>query len=197
MTGLENIISEIDTDASDAADQKIKEAEKKAEEILADARKDCERLQKDADEKEKAVENSRDERLQSSIDLIRRTELLKAKQELIHSTVEKAYQKVKNEDTAAYFALMEKLLRKYVQPQKGEAYFGRADLERMPDSFESTMHRIAEEKGGSLQLMKAGMDITDGFILTYGGIEENCTLAAIFEAKEDEMQDTVQKILFN
>ena len=42
MTGLENIISEIDTDASDAAALRIKEANQKAEEILADAKKECE-----------------------------------------------------------------------------------------------------------------------------------------------------------
>lgn len=91
---------------------------------------------------------------------------------------------------------MEKLIRKFAQPSSGEAYFSRTDLERMPADFESRMHQAAQDMGGSLQLMRAGKNIPDGFILVYGDIEENCTLEALFSADTDEMQDKVQKVLF-
>ena len=43
----------------------------------------------------------------------------------------------------------------------------------------------------------AGRDnIDNGFILAYGGIEENCTIRAMFHTKQDELSDVVQKILF-
>ena len=47
MTGLNNIIGEIDTDASSAAEQKIADAEKKAQEILSDAKSECDRIKKE------------------------------------------------------------------------------------------------------------------------------------------------------
>lgn len=43
----------------------------------------------------------------------------------------------------------------------------------------------------------AGRDnIDNGFILAYGGIEENCTIRAMFDAKRDELSDIVHRLLF-
>ena len=56
---------------------------------------------------------------------------------------------------------------------------------------------VAKEKGGSLEVDSDPADITDGFILKYGDIEENCTFDAIFDSKRDELRDLVNKNLFN
>ena len=73
-------------------------------------------------------------------------------------------------DTEGYFRTMERILKTYVL--------------------------AAAEKGGSLVLSKEQKAIEDGFILVYGGIEENCTLKALLDAKKDELQDKVNEILF-
>ena len=65
----------------------------------------------------------------------------------------------------------------------------------MPSDFEEKIIAAAAEKGGSLVLSKE-RSIEDGFILVYGGIEENCTLKALLDAKKDELQDKVNEILF-
>ncbi len=39
-------------------------------------------------------------------------------------------------------------------------------------------------------------NIDNGFILAYGGIEENCSIEAMFAEKRDELRDQVRKILF-
>ena len=39
-------------------------------------------------------------------------------------------------------------------------------------------------------------DIDGGFILIYGGIEENCSLAAMFHAQKEEMADKLNSLLF-
>ena len=44
--------------------------------------------------------------------------------------------------------------------------------------------------------MKEPRPIEDGFVLVYGGIEENCTFRALMDAKKDQLQDTVNQILF-
>ena len=95
-----------------------------------------------------------------------------------------------------YFLTMEKILRSYALPEDGEIYFSSDDLARMPKGFEEKIQAIAREKGGSLMLGKEPGNITDGFILVYGGIEENCTLKALLDAKKDQLQDKVSEILF-
>ena len=40
---------------------------------------------------------------------------------------------------------------------------------------------------------KEPKDMDGGFVLVYGGIEENCTIRAMFHTKQDELSDVVQK----
>ena len=35
-----------------------------------------------------------------------------------------------------------------------------------------------------------------GFLLVYGGIEENCTISAVFASKREELSDQVNRLLF-
>ena len=45
--------------------------------------------------------------------------------------------------------------------------------------------------------VEAGDIINGGFVLTYGGIEENCSIDALFDAAHEVLQDKVQEILFS
>ena len=90
-----------------------------------------------------------------------------------------------------------RLLEAYVLPQEGEIYFSVKDLENMPVGFGKEIEEIALAKGGKLTVAGAGRDnIDNGFILAYGGIEENCTIRAMFDAKRDELADIVHRMLF-
>ncbi len=74
-------------------------------------------------------------------------------------------------------------VKTYVLPQEGEIYFSVKDLENMPVGFGKEIEEIALAKGGKLTVAGAGRDnIDNGFILAYGGIEENCTIRAMFDA---------------
>ena len=66
----------------------------------------------------------------------------------------------------------------------------------MPADFEKKIEAAAQENGGRLTLKKEPKEIPDGFILVYGGVEENCTLKALFDAKKDQLQDRVNEMLF-
>ena len=66
----------------------------------------------------------------------------------------------------------------------------------MPADFEKKIKAAAEAKGGKLVLKKEPKAIPDGFVLVYGGVEENCTLKALFDVKKDQLQDKVNEILF-
>lgn len=196
MTGLEKMKSQILDEAKALADSKIAEAKREAEEILDEAKAEAAKSVTGISQKsEKDVANYK-ERIISSIDLQKRTKLLAAKQEVIAEVLDQSYDKLKTMNTGEYFAMLLKLAEKYILPQEGTIYFSPADLGRMPESFQSDIKKLAEAKGGKLTISGEGRNIENGFVLAYGGIEENCTLKAIFDAKRDEFADKIHHILF-
>ena len=196
MTGLEKITSQIQEEAKDSAAKKLEAAKKEADEILAEAKKACEAMEAEAAEKDALLKTNYESRAKSSAEQQRRTALLRAKQEIIADVIEDAYVTLKKKDANGYFPTMEKILKTYALAEDGEIYFSKEDLARMPAGFEKKIEAAAKEKGGSLVLKKEPKAIADGFVLVYGGIEENCTLRALFDAKRDQLQDQVNAILF-
>lgn len=196
MTGLEKITSQIQEEAKDSAAKKLEAAKKEADEILAEAKKACEAMEAEAAEKDALLKTNYESRAKSSAEQQRRTALLRAKQEIIADVIEEAYVTLKKKDAKGYFLTMEKILKTYALAEDGEIYFSEEDLARMPAGFEKKIEAAAKEKGGSLVLKKEPKAIADGFVLVYGGIEENCTLRALFDAKRDQLQDQVNAILF-
>jgi len=66
----------------------------------------------------------------------------------------------------------------------------------MPKDFEKEIKSIAEKKGGKIQISTEPAKISDGFILVYGEIEENCTYDAIFASNRDILRDIAYRELF-
>lgn len=196
MTGLEKITSQIQEEAEASAARRIDAAQKEADQILAEAKAACEAMEREAAEKNAAMKANHEGRVKSSAEQQRRTALLGAKQQLIAEVIGQAYDTLRNEDVKGYFLTMEKLIKTYALAEAGEIYFSAADLARMPADFEKKIDAAAKEKGGSLVLKKEPKEIADGFVLVYGGVEENCTLKALFDVKKDQLQDKVNAILF-
>ena len=196
MSGLEKITSQSLEEAKTSAAMKLETARKEADDILAKAKETCAAMEAEAAEKNIILKENYEGRIKSSAEQQRRTALLRAKQDMIAEVIAEAYVMLKQEDTESYFRTMEKILKTYVLAEPGEIYFSAGDLARMPADFEKNIHAAAEEKGGSLVLSREPKAIEDGFILVYGGIEENCTLKALLDAKKDELQDKVNEILF-
>lgn len=197
MTGLEKITDQIQEEAKASAAGRLEAAQKEADAILAEAKDACAAMEAEAAQKNAAMKVNYEGRVKSSAEQQRRTALLRAKQEIIAEVIEEAYVTLKKKDTKSYFLTMEKILKTYALAEAGEIYFSAEDLARMPGDFEKKITAAAKEKGGSLVLKKEPKAIADGFILVYGGVEENCTLKALFDAKRDELQDKVNAILFS
>ena len=196
MTGLEKIISRIQEEAEKTAAGKVEAARAEADRILSETEGVCASVEAEAAEKIKEMQTAYDSRTASSAEQIRRITLLRTKQEIIAEILEEALKKLREEDTESYFLTMEKILKEYALPEEGEICFSAADLERMPAGFEKKIQEAAKEKGGRLTLKKEPKEIEDGFVLIYGGVEENCTLKALMDAKKDCLQDKVNEILF-
>lgn len=196
MTGLDKMKSQILKEAQAAADAKISEAESQAKEILDAAKAETDKAVAAISQKSEADAANLRDRVASSIDLQRRTQILTAKQEVIAEILDKAYVKLTSMGSEEYFQMLAKLLEKYVLPQDGQICFSQADLDRMPESFKAQIDSVAKAKGGNLSISQEGRKIENGFILVYGGVEENCTLRAVFDAKKDELSDKIHRFLF-
>ena len=197
MTGLEKMKSQILDEARAAAESKISAAQAEADKILAEAQAEAENCKSSIFQKSERAIASYKERVASSNDLQRRTKLLAAKQEMIAQVLDKAYVSLESMGRREYFDMLLKMLEKYAQPQDGEIFFSPADLAKLPEGFADRIEETAKGRGGSLKISKEGRNIENGFILAYGGIEENCTLRAMFDAKRDELSDKVHRILFS
>ena len=196
MTGLEKMVSQILEEADASAAVTISDAEKKAAENLDEAGKKADEIRQQREEQSRAKVKSYDERTASAADMKRRTAVLAARQELIGSVIADACERVKNLDEEKYFEILKNMVGKYLLPKDGEICFSRKDLERMPADFREEIRSMAEKKGGALEFSGEARNIDGGFILIYGGIEENCSIDAMFAEKRDELLDQVRKILF-
>ena len=196
MSGLDKIKSQILDEANAAAAEKIARAKEEADAILTKAEQEAaEESEKNAQQTEEKAKNYA-ERIESACDMQRRKALLSAKQGMITDVLDKAYERVLALPTDKYFAMISNILAQYVQPEEGVMYFNKADLARLPEGFEAEVDKIAKSKGGSLTISNESKEKDGGFVLVYGGVEENCTIKAMFAAKRDEWSDLVQKVLF-
>lgn len=196
MTGLEKMVSQIVDEAKAEAESRVNGAKEEADKIVSEAKAEAEKLIEQSSEQSETNAANYLERVKSSADLQRRTVILQAKQEVIASVLEKAYASLNTMDEEAYFGMIRKMLEKFTLSESGEIYFSAADLNRLPAGFDKEISGIAAKKGGSLTLMKESKDIENGFILVYGGIEENCTFRALFNTQKDALQDKIQQELF-
>lgn len=197
MTGLDKMVNQILDEAKNSANAKIEDANSQAEALKAKALEEAQSLVAEISGQSDTDIANYKERVKSGADLKRRTAVLTAKQELISQVIDKAYAKFCAKDGDDYFRTLKEMLEKFAQPLEGEIYFSSEDLNRLPAGFAEEAAKIAESKGGKLTVAKEGKNIEKGFVLAYGGIEENCSFKAMFDAKRDELQDQVQKILFS
>lgn len=196
MTGLEKIIDQILGAAKSEADKIIQDAQTEAQKILTESAEQSEKAVQEIQKKSGARIENLEKRMHSANDLYRRTQTLAAKQKVIAQVIDMAYNKVCSLDTEQYFGMLEKMIEKYALAQSGEIYFSETDLKAMPKGFSEKIQAAAQKAGGTLQLSGKGKNIENGFILVYGGIEENCTIKAMFDARRNEMQDTINALLY-
>ena len=195
-SGLEKIISHIKAEAEKEACEIKASAEEKAAAIKAEAR---EKLSAEVERIEKKTQDDVSgilERGASSAELKRKQILLKEKQELINETIKKAGDKLLALSDDEYFKVIAELFKKHVTDKKGAISFNKRDMDRLPEGFLDDLKKAAEEKGGEIALSEKASDIDGGFVLSYGGIEENCSFSALIDDNMEILQDKVQKVLF-
>lgn len=196
MNGVDKIIEDIRREADDANAKVLKDASAQTSAALEAAKK---RGDEEASRIHEAGARRCEDikaRAASASQLKRRQMILKKKQELIAETEDKALEAILSMPADEYFDAAVRMAVKNAQTGEGIISFGKKDLDRLPADFESRLS-AALPAGKTLKLSKEPAEIGGGFVLGYGGIEENCTFRAVMDAQKEEVQDLICKTLFN
>ncbi|MCI2049440.1 MAG: V-type ATP synthase subunit E [Lachnospiraceae bacterium] len=193
--GIDKILEDIRTEADETAADIMTAAGTKADAIRRDGE---EAAQKAADAI--AAENAKKiagmkARSASSLTLRKRQRILEAKQKLIAETMEAVLKQVDEMPDDRYFSVLAAMAARAAHSGQGTIAFGRRDLSRLPEDF--AVH-LAEKlpAGAVLKTAQDPADIRSGFVLSYDGIEENCSFEALLSERREELQDLVAGILF-
>lgn len=196
MAGIDTITKEILEDASREADAIIKAAQKAADAEAGKAQADRDAILSEARSRATKDAEIYAGRVTSQCDRIRREAVLSAKQDMIREVMKKAYETLVSQSTEEYFSMLEKLLEKNVQASDGELFLNETDLRRLPKKFEKHAAEIAARHNGTVTVSGKAAAIANGFILRYGGIDENCTFEALFAEKKEVLEDKAHEVLW-
>lgn len=196
MTGLDKIVKDIMDEADSSASSVLEQAQQDAQRIAAEAKQTaaerCASIRQKAEKEAAAVQ----ERAVSTAALQKRKAVLKEKQQVLSDMIEQARQQLLSLPDEEYFALLLRMVKKYAPAKEGEILFSSADKKRLPPDFEASVNAELKEKGGRLKISQQTRKIDGGFVLAYGPVEENCSFAALFDARYDILQDKVNELVF-
>lgn len=197
MTGLDKIIGQIKSESDAAAAQTTAKARAKADQILEEARAqakaECARIEQAS----AADVADRLSRSRSAADLQKRRTILAEKQRLISGIIEKAKQSLGTLPDGEYFDIIVRMAKRSALPEEGTILFSAKDRARLPEGFEAVLNSAIQDKGGKLVVSSETRNIDGGFVLAYGGVEENCSFTALFDSAHEFLQDKVQELLFS
>ena len=193
MTGLDTIVEQILQEAQKEAEEIKAQAARNADSIIANAKKTVDKMNEETGEKVAQAEKSGSFRAKSSSELKKRQAILAAKQTIIGNMLDDAMVALPDEE---YFRVIVRCLEKSVQPKSGEICFSGKDRKRLTPQTEKQIEQIAAAHGGSLKVFDGNCDIDGGFVLIYGGIEENCSFRAMLDANREHLADKVNELLF-
>lgn len=197
MTGLDKILAQIRQDADAAAKATLDEAKKQADEILQKAEAEGEAQAKKIAEEGEAQAADVISRANSAAALMKRRALLEEKQKMIDEVINEAKRSLYQLPDKEYFGLLLKMAVRFAQKgEKGQIVFSERDAKRLPTDFMQEINKELTHKGAELTLSPPSAAVDGGFILVYGGIEENCTFEALFESEREMLQDKVHAVLF-
>lgn len=190
LNGLDRIIDGILDDARQESEKLVSAAKQQADEITADAEEKARKVVADAKSQAENEYSAMVKNAKSASVITEKQILLREKQEIIEDIIKAAKEKILKLNDADYFKLMERLLDKCADGEKGELVLSERDKARVSDNFKSA----AKSKG--LEMLDKTRSIDGGFVLVYGDIEENCSITAIMESESERLYDAVNSFLF-
>lgn len=191
MNGSERILSRIRTDCDESVRKIETHAQHEHDRIIADAQHRADTQAAAVAEKTAQKRAQLETSSQSRAQLARRNALLKQRRKEIDTTVEELEAYLLGLGDNEYFEALYRLAAK-LRGKSGEIFLSKKDLKRLPKNFTERM----EAAGVRASVSQTPADITGGFILKSGDVEENMEFAAIISAGRDEIEDLINRELF-
>ncbi|MBO4837917.1 MAG: V-type ATP synthase subunit E [Lachnospiraceae bacterium] len=196
MTGTEKILRHIADKAGGEAAAIMEKAREEAARLEEKARAEREEILADAEKQGRDIVDAARERSEVTAAAYKRRTLLATRGALVKEALDKAWENILALPDQEYFDFLYTQLDKQDLGRDGQLCLNAKDLERRPADFEEKIAAAAARQKGTLVLGGFPADIAGGFILQYGGVEENCSLEAIFESEADVLKDAVRAVLF-
>ncbi len=196
MAGLDKILEDIRSESAQAVASVMDAAQAERDRALAEALREADARTGKILARAKDQADDLIARADSAAQLQRRRMILETKQDLIASVIGQAKQAILDLPDSDYFELILKLISSNALPRDGEVCFSRKDFSRLPKDFAAKLVAALPE-GAKLDVSRDEAQIDGGFILKYGGVEQNLSIGEIFEEKKDRMTDIAGKILFS
>ncbi|MBQ1638175.1 MAG: hypothetical protein II101_00760 [Ruminococcus sp.] len=191
MNGSERILSRIRTDCDESVRKIETHAQHEHDRIIADAQHRADTQAAAVAEKTAQKRAQLETSSQSRAQLARRNALLKQRRKEIDTTVEELEAYLLGLGDNEYFEAIYRLAAK-LRGKSGELFLSKKDLKRLPENFTKRMAAA----GVDASVSQTPADITGGFILKCGDVEENMVFAAIISAGRDEIEDLINRELF-
>ncbi len=192
MSGRDVILDRIKSDCDESIKKIDADAEKVCEQIFSESKLQAEKaaleIAKKAELKVKQINASSKSRAELEI----RNALLKKRRCEIDITVSKLLDYLLGLDDGEYFEIIYRLASK-LGGNNGEILLNSKDIARLPSDFEEKLSK----SGLNAVVCKTAADISGGFILKSGDIEENMDFAALISEKSDELEDLINRGLFS
>ena len=190
MSGLDKILGYITQEANAEADKIISSAQEEAAAIISSEKKKADDqaavIMKQA-ESDAAAQATR---IESAAQMKEKRILLQAKQDKIDEVFALAKEQLLGLDDEKYFEMIQRMIRKYASGESWQIKFSQRDLDRIPAALKEQL----EDTG--LQVSSEPADIDGGFILSYGDIEENCSIDVLISESREVLQDKISGMLF-
>jgi V/A-type H+-transporting ATPase subunit E len=195
MAGLDKILGSIKAESDEAVAQRINDAKSRAEKIKKEAEESVKDECQDIEERGRKSAEDTISRAESAAALLKRKAILSEKQDIIAEVFDEAEKKLISLPDAQYVDTITKIAVKNALPEEGTIIFSADDKKRLPSSFEKDLN--GKLKAGKLKLSSDTIGTAGGFVLSYGGVEQNCTFRALIDAGRERLTDKVSKVLFD
>ena len=196
MSGLDEILNIIDEQRIQNEESIIGAANQKAAAIRSEGEQKAQKAYSEQLEKGQTDAKRDFVNACASVDSDMKRKVLDSKVKLIDSAIEATLERLAKLPEDEYFAMLKRLAEQKLRKGSGLISLSANDLKRLPADFETDIRSSAEKLGGTLEISKKPADISDGSILSYGLISENCSFRAIIESERDEVRDTAAAKLF-
>ncbi len=191
MSGLDKILEYITQEAKAEADKIIVSAREEAAAIISSEKEQADSQAAAIMKQAESDAAAQAKRIESSAQMKEKRILLQAKQDKIEEVFAMAKAQILSLNDEEYFEMIGRLIKKYASGESGQIRFSQKDLGRIPVSLKEQL------EGSKLQIDSQPADIDGGFILSYGDIEENCSIDVLISSSKEVLQDKISRVIFN